>query len=158
LKGENSVETARNIVAWMKKNIEYKLDKKPISELDFKSVDEIVERGHAECHGYGMLFTALCRAAGIPARPIWGLVRLTNGPDDKFGDIASHSWSEIYVAGCGWVPVDPQRPETIGCLPTSCIRVFMDGKKNKASAGDILPMLNLIYMNGDKLKFEESYP
>jgi tetratricopeptide (TPR) repeat protein len=158
LKGENSVETARNIVAWMKKNVEYKLDKKPISELDFKSVDEIVERGHAECHGYGMLFTALCRAAGIPARPIWGLIRIPPGQDSQFGDIASHSWSEIYVAGCGWVPVDPQRPETLGCLPTSCIRVFMDGKKNKASAGDILPMINLIYMNGDKLKFEESYP
>jgi tetratricopeptide (TPR) repeat protein len=155
LKSDSNLETARNILGWMKKNIEYKLDKKPITELDFKTVDEIVERGHAECRGYSMLFTALCRAAGIPARPVWGLTRVSPGQDQRFGDIASHNWAEVYFSGVGWVPVDPQRPETLGCLPTSCIRIFMDAKKNKASAEN-LPQLNLVFMHGDKLKFDES--
>jgi tetratricopeptide (TPR) repeat protein len=155
LKGDNSVETARNILTWMKKNIEYKLEKKVITELDFKSVDEILERGHAECRGYAMLFTALCRAAGVPARPVWGLIRIPTGQDPQFGDITSHNWAEFYVSGVGWVPVDPQHPETLGCLPTNIIRIFMDAKKSKTS-NEVLPMLNLMYMNGDKLKFEES--
>lgn len=155
LKGDSTVETARNILAWMKKNIQYKLDKRPLTQLDFESVDEIVKRGHAECRGNAMLFTALCRAAGIPARPIWGLTRVGAGQDMQFGDIASHNWSEIYVSGCGWVPVDPQRPESLGFLPISCIRIFMDSKKTRMSP-ETLPMLNLLLMHGDKLKFEES--
>jgi tetratricopeptide (TPR) repeat protein len=154
LKADNAADTARNILAWMKKNIEYKLDKPNIAELDFKTVDEVIERGHAECRGYAMLFTGLCRAAGVPARPVWGLTRVSAGQDQRFGDIASHNWAEIYVAGVGWVPADPQRPETLGCLPTSCIRIFMDAKKNKASP-EGLPMFNLVAMNGEKLRFEE---
>src|SRR5262249_7301195 len=124
-------------------------------KLDFESVDEIVERGHAECRGYAILFTALCRAADVPARPIWGLTRVAPSQDQRFGDIASHNWAEFYVSGAGWIPVDPQRPETLGCLPTSCMRIFMDGRKAKGST-ETLPMLNLVSMNGDKLKFEES--
>lgn len=155
LKGSNNVETARNVLAWMKKNIEYKLESSKIGELDFKTVDDIVQRGHAECRGYAMLFTALCKAADVPARPMWGLIRVAPGQDRRFGDIASHNWAEFYAPGCGWVPVDPQRPETLGCLPTSCIRIFMDAKKTKTSLEGV-PMLNLLIMNGDKLKFEES--
>jgi tetratricopeptide (TPR) repeat protein len=155
LKGDTAVDTARNILAWMKKNIEYKLDKPNIAELDFKTVDEVIDRGHAECRGYAMLFTGLCRAAGVPARPVWGLERVSPGQDQRFGDIASHNWAEVYVAGCGWVPVDPQHPESLGFLPTTCLRIFMDAKKNKASAEN-MPMLNLVSMNGDKLRFEES--
>jgi tetratricopeptide (TPR) repeat protein len=155
LKADSGVETARNILAWMKKNVEYKVDKPNIAELDFKSVDEVIDRGHAECRGYAMLFTGLCRAAGVPARPVWGLQRATPGQDQRFGDIASHNWAEVYVAGCGWVPVDPQAGETLGFLPTTNIRIFMDAKKNKASP-EGLPMLNLVSMNGDKLRFEES--
>src|SRR5581483_4735714 len=67
LKGRDAMQTARNVLAWMKKNVEYKLEKKSIYELDFKSVDEIIERKHAECRGYTVLFTALCRAADVPA-------------------------------------------------------------------------------------------
>ena len=150
------MDTVRSILAWMKKNVEYKLDKpKTLDELDFKSVDEIVERGHAECRGYAMLFVGLCRAAGVPCRPVWGLARVAPGQDRQFGDIASHNWADLYVSGVGWVPVDPQHPETLGFLPTNDIRIFMDAKKSKSST-ETLPVFNLASMNGDKLKFEES--
>jgi len=155
LKGKTNVETARNILAWMKKNVEYKLINTPVDKLDFEMVEDLVQRGHAECRGYAMLFTALCRAADIPARPIWGLTRVSAGQDQRYGVIASHNWSEFYVPGCGWVPVDPQKPETLGCLPNSCIRIFMDAKKSKSS-WENLPQVNLLFMNGDKLKLEES--
>ena len=56
-----------NVLTWMKKNITYKDSTGPINQLDFKTVDDIVERGHAECLGYATLFTALCRAAKVPA-------------------------------------------------------------------------------------------
>jgi len=155
LKGRGSMETARNILAWMKKNVEYKLEKKSIYELDFKSVDEIIQRKSAECRGYAVLFTALCRAADVPARPIWGLASVYEDRERKTGRLVSHNWAEIYIAGCGWVPVDPQKPESLGLLPTNFIRIFMDAKKTRMSP-ELLPMFNLVSMVGDKLKFEES--
>ncbi len=155
LKGTNNVETARNILSWMKKNVDYKLINTAVDKLDYETVDELVQRGHAECRGYAMLFTALCRAADVPARPIWGLTRVSAGQDQRYGVVASHNWAELYVPGCGWIPVDPQKPESLGCLPNSCIRFFMDAKKSKNS-WENLPQVNLLFMNGDKLKLEES--
>lgn len=155
LRASDTVTTVRNIVAWMNKNVEYKIKKNASVEVDFRSVDDLLKRGHAECRGYALLFTALARSAGLPARPVWGLKRVPPGQDKRFGDITSHNWAEFYVAGVGWVPVDPQRPESIGFLPTNCIRVFMDAKRGPTSA-ETLPLLNLIFMNGDKLEFEET--
>ena len=154
LKGANNAETVRNILVWMKKNIAYKLKTKDAIELDFKNVDEILERGHAECRGYAMLFTALCRAAGIPARFVWGMARPAPGADNRFGAIASHNWSEFYVPGTGWVPVDPQAPESIGFLSTRCIRIFMDVKRSRTST-ELLPMYNLTNMLSEPIKVEE---
>jgi transglutaminase-like putative cysteine protease len=148
LKGKDSAETVRNVLAWMQKNIAYKLQDKSIVKLDFKNVDEIVDRGHAECKGYTMLFAALCRSAGVPARPVWGVLFASGG-------FASHSWDEVYVPGAGWVPVDPQKPETFGWLPLTHVRVFMDLRKSEKTQEN-LPLYNLLYMNGEKLQFEES--
>jgi Transglutaminase-like superfamily len=155
LKGKTNQDTARTILMWMKKNIEYKVTQKTPTELDFKSVDEIIERGHAECRGYAMLFTAMCRAAGVPARSVWGLTRTSPGQDPKLGAIASHNWSEFYVPGTGWVPVDPQAPESLGFLSTRHIRIFMDVKKSKTSM-ELLPLVNLTSMTSEPIKVEES--
>jgi len=116
-------------------------------------VEEIIDRGHGECRGHTALFTALCRAANIPARPVWGLARLPPSEKKPGGDLASHSWSEVYIAGAGWVPADPQTPESFGWLPTNCIRVFMDERKTKTSREN-LPLFNLVSMNGDTIKYE----
>lgn len=148
VKGKDSVATVKNILAWLQKNIKYKEESPNITKLDFKTVDEIVERGHAECRGYTMLFAALCRAAGIPARPVWGIVFYPKS-------FASHNWDEVYIVGVGWVPVDPQKAETFGWLPIDHVRVFMDLRKS-AKSEEHLPLLNLLFMNGEKLEYEKS--
>ncbi len=148
VKGKNSVETVRNILAWLHKNVKYKNDTTDLTKLDFESVDDIVKRGHAECRGYTMLFAALCRASGVPARPVWGLLFRPKGYD-------SHNWDEVYIAGCGWVPVDPQKAETFGWLPIDHVRMFMDLRKSSTSEEN-LPLLNLLFMNGEKLQYEKS--
>jgi len=150
LRGKNAVETVHNIQAWMEKHIEYKLEKRSV-ELDFKNVDELLDRGHAECKGYTVLFTALCRAAGVPARTVWGVLFM---PRDGAG-FSSHNWVEVYIPGAGWVPLDPQQPETFGLLPATHVRVFMDLRQSSTSKEN-LPLYNLLYMNGEKLDYEES--
>jgi transglutaminase-like putative cysteine protease len=155
LKSDDTITTVRNVMDWQRMNINYKLESKSIGELDFKSVDEIVKRGHAECRGHALLFTALCRACGVPARPIWGILRVPPGADLKYGEIVSHNWAEVYVSGAGWVPVDPQRPETLGFLPNYYMRMFMDAQKTRTST-ETIPILNLMYMHDAKLRFEEA--
>ena len=42
----------------------------------------------------------MCRAAGIPARPVVGF-----WADPDYG--SAHAWAEFYVQDIGWIPVDP---------------------------------------------------
>ena len=51
------------------------------------------------------VFVTLARAAGIPAKDVYGL-RLAPPKD---GDVTSgfHCWAEFYLPGTGWVMVDP---------------------------------------------------
>ena len=61
---------------------------------------KLQQMANGECGDYSALFTALCRAAGIPARTVVGC-RATSCPDDW------HVWVEFYLPGYGWLPVDP---------------------------------------------------
>jgi transglutaminase-like putative cysteine protease len=67
-----------------------------------------------KCADLNALFVGLCRAAGIPARDVYGLrvARSEKGlrslglsSDDATK--AQHCRAEVYLTGYGWVPVDP---------------------------------------------------
>jgi transglutaminase-like putative cysteine protease len=67
-----------------------------------------------KCADLNALFVGLCRAAGIPARDVYGLrvARSEKGlrslglsSDDATR--AQHCRAEVYLTGFGWVPVDP---------------------------------------------------
>jgi len=71
-------------------------------------VAALLERKRADCTGYATLFTALARAAGLPARTVAGMA-YTSDPAPAF---ALHAWSEVRIDG-RWQSVDPtfgQRP------------------------------------------------
>jgi hypothetical protein len=154
LKADDRVQTVRNILGWLKKNVVYKNESAGIGKLDFKAVEEILDRGSAECRGYTMLFVGLCRAAGVPCRPVWGLKRISADARQPKGNFGSHNWAEVYFPGSGWIPVDPQSPETLGWLPATILRFYMDVRRNTQSL-EHLPMRNLVHMNGETIRFEE---
>ena len=62
-------------------------------------------KGGGKCADLSAVFVTIARAAGIPARDIYGL-RLGSPKD---GDVTSgfHCWAEFYLPGTGWVMVDP---------------------------------------------------
>lgn len=71
------------------------------------------------CEYYASAFTVLMRAAGVPARVVTGY---QGGFWNKFGNYLlvrqsdAHAWSEVWLAGRGWVRVDPTaavRPERV---------------------------------------------
>ena len=57
----------------------------------------------ADCTEFAALFVALCRASAVPARAVFGFIRL---PDKEHLD-SSHAWAEFYLDDFGWVPIDP---------------------------------------------------
>ena len=50
---------------------------------------------------YAVLFSALARGQGIPARPVAGYLI------DRDLQAARHYWAEFYIETVGWIPVDP---------------------------------------------------
>ncbi len=56
-------------------------------------------RGWGDCGEYAFLFVALCHVAGIPARPVLGLITAP-------WMTTPHAWAEAWD-GTGWLPVDP---------------------------------------------------
>lgn len=100
--------------------------------LDFPNTDPETGEQYYEgaCGQQSVLFVALCRAVGIPARGVTGMVgwnpyikekdlklqsqidytKLT--PDGFaaariYGPMEGHIWAEFYLPDYGWIPVDP---------------------------------------------------
>ena len=82
-------------------------------------VEEIYKKGYfgGKCTDLSSLFVALTRAAGIPAREVFG-IRLGKSHFDKalgksdkngFANITTwqHCRAEYYIPGAGWIPTDP---------------------------------------------------
>ena len=84
------------------------------------SVDDFLFDTHEGfCEHYASAFTVLMRAAGIPSRVVTGY---QGGYWNKFGNYLlvrysdAHAWSEVWLAGRGWVRIDPTgavRPERV---------------------------------------------
>jgi transglutaminase-like putative cysteine protease len=68
-------------------------------------VDALLRKLGGKCADIHFVFVTLARAAGIPAREVFG-IRLPRGTE---GDMtkAQHCWAEYYQPGYGWVVVDP---------------------------------------------------
>ena len=60
--------------------------------------------GGGKCADISSVFITVARAAGIPARDVFGL-RTSGSKEDITGDF--HCWAEFYLPGRGWVMVDP---------------------------------------------------
>lgn len=102
-KGKTTVlEKARAIYDWTCENM-YR-DPKTIG-CGPGDVCSLLKRPGGKCTDIHSVFVALCRAAGIPAREVFGLRQGKKSPQDITG--WQHCWAEFYLPGYDWVPVDP---------------------------------------------------
>ncbi len=100
LKTDDSLETAAKIHQWVADHVEYigytRRSRGALYALKHKKGD---------CTEFMYLFTALCRAVGVPARCVDGYVM------EKSGVLRAseyHNWAEFYHNG-SWMLADPQR-------------------------------------------------
>ncbi len=81
----------------------------------------VLRNGYGDCGAQSMLFSALCRAVGIPARTTGGY-QLVPGLE------GTHFWAEFYLPAYGWIPVDVTLAGAAdwGELPDRTRRAFRD--------------------------------
>lgn len=87
-------ERAQKIYAWVYKNIE------KMSMLSVPAALEVLRTKQGDCNEHTVLFTALARAADVPARMAIGLVY-----SEDLGGFGYHAWPEVYAGQ--WLPMDP---------------------------------------------------
>ncbi len=100
------LKIAEIIYNYIIRNMYYDYDRAENREYEFMSASEILEKGSGVCSDYSILYTAMLRSAGIPARlaagiPVYTILYETNKEID-----VGHAWVEIKIPGYGWVPVD----------------------------------------------------
>lgn len=104
------VEVARRLNEWVYGSLD-----KDIT-LSVPSATQVLERLQGDCNEHTVLYVALARALGLPARTAVGLVNIR----DRF---YYHAWPEVWLGE--WVAVDP----TLGQFPAdaSHLRFLIGG-------------------------------
>ncbi len=85
-------EVARRLTDWVYDNL-----RKDIT-LSIPSAVQVLEMRQGDCNEHTVLYVALARALGLPARTAVGLVHIR-------GRFYYHAWPEVWLDG--WVAVDP---------------------------------------------------
>jgi transglutaminase-like putative cysteine protease len=94
-KERNPYRKARLLYRFVTQRMKYS------KSADNTDVAEAVKAGSGDSYSLAMVYTALLRASGIPARPVAGVL--------VYGDkqTIDHYWTEFYLPGFGWIPADP---------------------------------------------------
>src|SRR5439155_876683 len=93
---QDGATAVRRLATWMHAHVERRVTAAVPSAL------QVLEKRVGDCNEHAVLFVALARAAGLPARTVVGLV-----PVD--GRFYYHAWAEVYLGD--WVAVDPMLDE-----------------------------------------------
>ena len=113
---------ARLLNDWVYANLE-----KDIT-LSVPSALQVLEARQGDCNEHTVLYVALARAIGLPARTAVGLVNVN-------GRFYYHAWPEVWLNG--WVAIDP----TLGQFPA-------DATHLRFLLGDLVRQLELIRLIG----------
>ncbi|AVP98077.1 DUF3488 domain-containing protein [Ahniella affigens] len=106
--GQDGMAIANEALAFINASFEYTLEPPP---LRGDSIDDFLfntQKGF--CEHFSSSFVFLMRAAGVPARVVTGYL---GGVYNETGGYLlvrnsdAHAWAEIWLAGRGWVRIDP---------------------------------------------------
>lgn len=100
----NPIRAAQLINDWVHEQLDKEIT------VSVPSAVQVLDARSGDCNEHTVLYVALARAAGLPARTAAGLVYLN-------GSFYYHAWPEIYLDG--WVAVDP----TLGQFPADAAHV-----------------------------------
>jgi hypothetical protein len=101
--GKNGVlEKAHAVYNWM---VENTVRDPSVKGCGLGIVEITLTKRSGKCADLSSVYVALARAAGVPAREVFGLRLGKKIEQDMTGGY--HCWAEFYLPGTGWVQVDP---------------------------------------------------
>ena len=145
-------EQANHIRDYLIENCTYNLRvKPPPAQRDF--VSYFLESGEGYCVYFASAETMLCRLAGIPARYVEGYTvppGATESEERLVTGLNAHAWTEVYLAGVGWVPIDATAGSAPSTPDTSPTPTFNPGKPTPdgSNPGDLTPTRNPLTPTG----------
>jgi len=108
---KSDVDKARAVYAWIVDNT---FRDPKVRGCGIGDISTMLETGYlgGKCADLNALYVGLARAAGLPARDVYGVRCAASSEFKSLGkadDItgAQHCRAEVYLTGYGWVPVDP---------------------------------------------------
>lgn len=106
-----------------------RLEKVPTTSIP--NALQVLQMGAGDCNEHAVLWAALARAAGMPARVVAGIVYVD-------GVFLYHAWDEVWL-GSGWVSVDPAFDQ----MPVDATHVkFVEGGPETHAA--LIPLLGAL--------------
>lgn len=161
---KSDMDKARAIYEWI---VENTFRDPKTKGCGIGDISTMLQTGYlgGKCADLNALYVGLARAAGLPARDAYG-IRCANSSEFKSlgraEDItgAQHCRAEVYLAGYGWVPVDPADVRKVVLeenlpgeqLPLDDPKV----KKARAKLFGAWEMNWLLYNYGHDIKLPES--
>lgn len=99
---DGDADKVARIQSWVYDNLDKTLS------TNLSRASSVLEKKVGDCTEHALLFVALARAAGVPAREASGITYM----GDEFMQFGQHAWAEVILDG-RWVSVDPSWDETI---------------------------------------------
>ena len=96
------LEKSRAVYDWVVENT--RRDPK-VKGCGLGVVEQMMIKRGGKCVDISSIYIALARAAGVPAREVFGIRLGKNAEQDITGGY--HCWAEFFLPGTGWIPVDP---------------------------------------------------
>jgi transglutaminase-like putative cysteine protease len=122
---EDAVKAANLLQEWVFLTLEPSYKDNAIHAL------QVLDSGAGDCTEHALLFVALSRAVGIPAREVAGLAYA--GEEEPF--FAWHQWAEIHD-GSQWISVDPTWGELF--VDATHIRTWTEGNEDDISTMNLM--------------------
>jgi hypothetical protein len=126
-------ERAQAIERWVNRNVQLSYSE------PFVPASHVAKTLRGDCRQYGLLATAMCRAAQVPARTAIGLCYAydrSRGPVMAF-----HLWTEVFVRG-EWVGLDATRGE--GHVGATHLKITDSSWHDTQSLAPLLPVLRVL--------------
>jgi hypothetical protein len=120
-----SVEDAAEAAFQIEAFVDGYITQKDLS-VGYASAAEVAQSRQGDCSEHAVLTAAMCRAVGIPARIVCGVV-YADSFLSKQSIFGGHMWVEVYLNG-KWVGLDATRSEQQGCGPGHIALAFGSGE------------------------------
>ena len=104
------------------------------------SASEVLRTKSGDCTEHSALFAALSRAAGIPAKMVYGVVLNANG------EFFFHNWNEAFADG-KWISVD----STFNLIPADSSRITLIYGGSNSRSREQVSLSVLKFLNNTKI-------